>query len=127
LTYGGYDRVALAIMHAIAHDEPAELILNVPNRGLLADLDSRAVVEVPCRVDSGGVHPLPAAPLPDYARSPVIGAKYAERCTIQPGLPGEPATALRALVAHPLVDSVNVAQGILAESIDTFPELAYLR
>jgi len=124
---GGYDRVALAIMHAIAHDEPAELILNVPNRGLLADLDSGAVVEVPCRVDSGGVHPLPAAPLPDYARSPVIGAKYAERCTIQAGLAGDRGAALRALVAHPLVDSVNVAQDVLAEAIDTFTELAYLR
>lgn len=126
LESGGYDRVALAIMHAIAHDQPAELILNVPNRGLLEDLDETAVVEVPCRVDSSGVHPLPADPLPDYARSPVIGAKYVERCTIEAGLTGDRAAALRALVAHPLVDSVNVAEAVLAESIDTFTELAYL-
>lgn len=127
LASGGYDRVALALMHAIAHDEPAELILNVPNRGLLADLDETAVVEVPCRVDSGGVHPLPTAALPDYARGPVVGAKYVERCTMEAGLTGSRASAMRALVAHPLVDSVNVAGQVLAESIGTFGELAYLR
>src|SRR5699024_1679843 len=32
LESGGYDKVALAIMHAIAHDRPAQLILNVANR-----------------------------------------------------------------------------------------------
>ncbi|WP_446917080.1 family 4 glycosyl hydrolase, partial [Klebsiella pneumoniae] len=45
LETGGYDKVALAIMHAIANDVPAELILNVANHGALPDLPDEAVVE----------------------------------------------------------------------------------
>lgn len=126
LVSGGYDQVALAIMHAIAHDDGAELILNVPNAGLLAELDDQAVIEVPCRVDAGGVHPLPAAPLPDYARGLVTTVKYVERCTIEAALTGSRDAALRALAAHPLTDSVAVAAGVLSDCIEAHPELAYL-
>ena len=126
LVSGGYDQVALAIMHAIAHDDAAELILNVANRGLLAELDETAVVEVPCRVDAAGVHPLPAAPLPGYARGLVTQVKHVERCTIQAALSGSREAALRALAAHPLTDSVAVAADVLTDLEQTHPQLAYL-
>ena len=126
LVSGGYDQVALAIMHAIAHDDGAELIVNVPNAGLLAELDDQAVIEVPCRVDAAGVHPLPAAPLPGYARGLVTAVKYVERCTIEAALTGSRDAALRALAAHPLTDSVAVAADVLSDCIEAHPELAYL-
>ena len=44
LTGGGYEEVALAIMHAIIHDRPATLILNRPNQGRLTTLDDDAVI-----------------------------------------------------------------------------------
>lgn len=126
LVSGGYDQVALAIMHAIAHDDGAELILNVPNRGLLGELDETAVIEVPCRVDAAGVHPLPADPLPGYARGLVTTVKYVERCTIEAASTGSRDAALQALAAHPLTDSVAVAADVLADCIATHPELEYL-
>ena len=127
LVSGGYDEVALAIMHAIAHDDAAELILNVPNAGLLAELDEAAVIEVPCRVDASGVHPLAVDPLPEYARGLVSAVKYVERCTIDAARTGSREAALRALAAHPLTDSVAVAADVLADLVATHPELAYLR
>lgn len=127
LVSGGYDQVALAIMHAIAHDDAAELILNVANCGLLAELDETAVVEVPCRVDAAGVHPLPAAPLPGYARGLVAQVKYVERCTMEAALSGSRQAAVRALAAHPLTDSVAVAADVLTDLQQTHPQLAYLR
>ncbi|WP_147917679.1 6-phospho-beta-glucosidase [Ruania zhangjianzhongii] len=127
LVSGGYDQVALAIMHAIAHDDGAELILNVPNAGLLRELDEQAVIEVPCRVDAAGVHPLPVDPLPGYARGLVTTVKYVERCTIEAALTGSRDAALRALAAHPLTDSVAVAAEVLEDFLATHPQLAYLR
>ncbi|MER6983618.1 6-phospho-beta-glucosidase, partial [Streptomyces carpinensis] len=61
---GGYEKVALALMRAIARDERTTLILNVRNRGSLSALDSEAVVEIPCLVDASGAHPVSAGPLP---------------------------------------------------------------
>lgn len=115
LATGGYDRVALAIMHAIANDEPANLILNVANRGALPDLDDDAVVEIPCRVDGSGVHQLPSPDLPDHGRGLVVTAKYVERRTIAAALDHSRTDALLALSHHPLVDSVKVAEQLLDE------------
>src|SRR5690606_6063304 len=64
---GGYEKVALALMRAIARDERTTLILNVRNRGTLAPLDAEAVIEVPCLVDAQGAHPVPVDPLPEHA------------------------------------------------------------
>lgn len=127
LETGGYDRVALAIMHAIADDDPADLILNVANRGAIPELDDEAVVEIPCRVDGSGVHPLPTPALPDHARGIVVNAKYVERCTIKAALEASKKHAMLALAHHPLVDSVNAANAILDELIEHFDALAYLK
>lgn len=127
LETGGYDKVALAIMHAIANDIPAELILNVANNGILPDLADDAVVEIPCRVDGSGVTPLADAELPDHGRGMVINAKYVERRTIDAALNKSRTDALLALSHHPLVDSFHVAEELLDDLVAAFPEdLAYL-
>ncbi len=127
LETGGYDKVALAIMHAIANDVPAELILNVANNGILPDLDDDAVVEVPCRVDGSGVTPLPGACLPDHGRGMVVNAKYIERRTIDAAVQGSRQDALLALTHHPLVDSYEVAEALLDDLIKHFDALDYLK
>ncbi len=132
LESGGYDRVALAIMHAIAHDRPAQLILNVPNAAgdgspAMDFLPEDAVVEVPCLVDSSGPHRLPVSGVPDHGRGLVASVKNVERTTIRAALEGSRDLAVEALALHPLIDGVGVARKALAAAIDEFPELGYLR
>lgn len=127
MTSGGYEDVALALMRGIAYDQPARLILNVPNRGALAGLDDTAVVEVPCSVDASGAHPIPGARVPDFGLGTVTAVKYVERQTIEAALHGSRAAALRALAHHPLVDSVRVARALLDDATTSFPHLSYLR
>lgn len=127
LETGGYDKVALAIMHAIANDVPAELILNVANRGLLPELDDDAVIEVPCRVDGRGAIPIPGATLPPHGRGIVVNAKYVERLTMDAAIDKSRKDAVLALAHHPLVDSFTVAGEILDDLVDSFEELDYLR
>ncbi|MBP2457037.1 6-phospho-beta-glucosidase [Clavibacter michiganensis] len=127
LVSGGYEDVAIALMRGIAYDQSARLILNVRNRGTLAALDQDAVVEVPCVVDASGAHPVAGTELPDFGVGLVTNAKYVERQTIEAGLGGSRAAAVRALAHHPLVDSVTVARSLLEDAMHAFPALSYLR
>ncbi|MGW7366677.1 6-phospho-beta-glucosidase [Streptomyces sp. NPDC054841] len=123
---GGYEKVALALMRAIARDERATLILNVPNRTTLSVLDEDAVVEVPCLVDANGAHPCTVAPLPPHAAGLVTSVKAVEREVLAAAQSGSRATAVKAFALHPLVDSVTVARRLLDGYTGVHPGLAYL-
>ncbi|WP_073948104.1 6-phospho-beta-glucosidase [Streptomyces kebangsaanensis] len=123
---GGYEKVALALMRAIARDERTTLILNVRNRGTLSALDSEAVVEVPCLVDASGAHPVSVDPLPGHATGLVCAVKAVEREVLAAAESGSRATAVKAFALHPLVDSVNVARRLVDGYAAVHPGLAYL-
>ncbi|MFE7773551.1 6-phospho-beta-glucosidase [Streptomyces sp. NPDC057445] len=126
LESGGYEKVALALMRAIARDERATLILNVRNRTTLSVLDEDAVVEVPCLVDANGAHPFAADPLPRHAVGLVTSVKAVEREVLAAADTGSRAAAVRAFALHPLVDSVTVARRLLDGYLEEHPGLAYL-
>lgn len=123
---GGYERVALALMRAIARDERATLILNVRNRTTLPELDSDAVIEVPCLVDASGPHPAAVSPLPGHATGLVCAVKAVEREVLAAADSGSRATAVKAFALHPLVDSVSVARRLVDGYRQAHPGLAYL-
>jgi 6-phospho-beta-glucosidase len=110
---GGYDKVALALMRAIARDERAVLILNVPGGGVVSALDPDAVVEVPCEVGAFGARPLAVAAPDEHQAGLMLALKSVERAAIEAATTGSRAAALRALVRHPLVDSAAAASRIL--------------
>ena len=120
---GGYDRVALQLMRAVARDEQTTLVLNVPNGHTLPGLDTDAVVEVPCVVDANGWRPYATDPLDPHSAGLVATVKAVERTTIEAALSGSYATATKALALHPLVGSVSVARGILDTQLAALPEL----
>ncbi|WP_405905642.1 MULTISPECIES: 6-phospho-beta-glucosidase [unclassified Streptomyces] len=124
---GGYEKVALALMRAIARDERTTLILNVRNRGTLSVLDSEAVIEVPCHVDANGAHPVAVDPLPDHATGLVCAVKAVEREVLATAESGSRTTAVKAFALHPLVDSVNVARRLVDGYTSVHPGLAYLK
>ncbi|MEV8366442.1 6-phospho-beta-glucosidase [Streptomyces niveus] len=127
LESGGYERVALALMRAIAHDSRATLILNVRNGTTLSVLDAEAVIEVPCLVDANGAHPVAVAPLPYHATALVCAVKAVEREVLAAAESGSRTTAVKAFALHPLVDSVTVARRLVDGYVDVHPGLAYLR
>ncbi|GAA3923301.1 6-phospho-beta-glucosidase [Streptomyces gulbargensis] len=127
LESGGYEKVALALMRAVARDERATLILNVRNGSTLPGLDADAVIEVPCFVDANGAHPVAVAPLPDHAAGLVTAVKAVEREVLAAAEAGSRAAAVKAFALHPLVDSVGVARRLLDGYVDAHPGLAYLR
>ncbi|MEV5987020.1 6-phospho-beta-glucosidase [Streptomyces sp. NPDC052051] len=123
---GGYEKVALALMRAIARDERTTLILNVRNRGTLSVLDPEAVVEVPCVVGADGAHPVAVDPLPAHATGLVCAVKAVEREVLAAAESGSRTTAVKAFALHPLVDSVTVARRLLDGYTAVHPGLGYL-
>ncbi|WP_424211029.1 6-phospho-beta-glucosidase [Streptomyces sp. BI20] len=127
LESGGYERVALDLMRAIAGDARATLILNVRGAGALPGLDPEAVVELPCLVDANGARPMAAAPLADHAAALVTAVKAVERRVLAAAGSGSRGDAVAAFALHPLVDSVAVARRLVDGYTAAHPGLGYLR
>ncbi|MGW1372831.1 family 4 glycosyl hydrolase [Streptomyces sp. NPDC002446] len=110
---GGYDRVALALMHAIVGDSGTRLILNVRNGTTVPQLAPDAIVETVCEVTARGARPLPCAPLREDQLGLMLQVKAVERAAVEAAVFKDRSAALRALALHPLVDSPAVAARIL--------------
>ncbi|HEY3359435.1 MAG TPA: 6-phospho-beta-glucosidase [Polyangia bacterium] len=110
-----YSRAACELMAALASEVPAVQIVDVRNGGAVPDLPPGAVVEVPCRIDRTGAHPLPVGPLPPEIRGLMAHVKAYEELAVRAGADRDRRAALLALVAHPLVPSITVAQAVLDE------------
>lgn len=121
---GGYERVALQLMAAIARNERSTHILNVRNRGAVPGLDDDAVVEVPCFVDGNGAHPVSVGAVDGHQLGMMLSVKAVERDTIAAARDGSRTRALRALALHPMVGSVRTAERLLAGYERAVPELA---
>jgi alpha-galactosidase/6-phospho-beta-glucosidase family protein len=113
----GYEGVALGVMTAIAGGQETPLVLNTPNRGAIEGLEDDAVVEVSCLVDGAGAHPLPQGQMPEAAAALVEPVKAYERLTVRAAVEGSYDTALRALLAHPLVGSYPIAKALLDDFV----------
>jgi 6-phospho-beta-glucosidase len=110
----GYDRIALAVVHAIHFDTHAVIPLNVRNGGSIPDLEPDDIVEVPCQVSAAGARPLDAGPLPNSVRELVVGVKEYERLTIAAALERSPSLAVQALIKNPLVVTPELAERLVA-------------
>jgi 6-phospho-beta-glucosidase len=111
---GGYERVALGLIRAIAAGQHTTMILNVRNGDALPGLPAGAVVEIPCAVDANGARPLGTTTLGGAELGLIQQVKAVEQFTIRASLERDPRLALKALALHPLVDSVAVAGELLA-------------
>ncbi|XAS63324.1 6-phospho-beta-glucosidase [Micrococcaceae bacterium Sec5.8] len=141
LTGGGYERVALAVLRALAGGGPAELILNTSNSTsgspggvpAIPGLPVDAVVEVPGKVTADGVVPIPQGRPPAVQLALLRQIKDVERSVVAATRRGDGSTgperrdaALAAFAGHPLVGSAALAGKLLAGYEEAFPELREL-
>jgi 6-phospho-beta-glucosidase len=111
---GAFYSEAAAQLIASLHDGAGDVqVVDVRNDGALPDLPGDAVVEIPARIDRDGAHPLPLAPLAPELRGLVEQVKAYEQLTIAAARSGDQATALRALMANPLVAEWAIAEPLL--------------
>ena len=91
---------AIALGGAVGHGEVH--IVNTRQAGAVPGVPADWVMELPCRIDADGPHPLPTAPLPPFADGLLRAVKAYELLTAQAAVSGDWGTALQALIVHPL-------------------------
>jgi 6-phospho-beta-glucosidase len=113
-----YSEAAAQLVASLASGTGDVQVVNARNAGAIPNLADDDVVEVAARVDTDGVHPIPVAPLGQDMLGLVQQAKAYERLTIEAATTGNRSTALRALLANPLVPDVDAATGLLDAILD---------
>jgi 6-phospho-beta-glucosidase len=113
-----YSEAAAQLVASLASGTGDVQVVNARNAGAIPNLADDDVVEVAARVDTDGVHPIPVAPLGQDMLGLVQQAKAYERLTIDAATTGNRSTALRALLANPLVPDVDAATGLLDAILD---------
>ena len=111
----GYHRIALAVMKALRGKENQRLIVNVRNRGAIAEIDENDVVEVPCNISDGAITPEPCGFLPAAVRGLVLAVKEYERATIEAAMTGSKEAARKAMLIYPAIAEWEPSEGLLRD------------
>jgi 6-phospho-beta-glucosidase len=108
-----YSEAAVELCTSLVGDTADSIrVVNTLNRGTMPFLADDAVIEVPARVGREGAVPLPVDPV-DPLFAGLIGAVSAyEDLALSAALHGGRERVFRALLAHPLVGQVDLADGL---------------
>jgi 6-phospho-beta-glucosidase len=116
---GAYYSEAAAQLIASLYDGAGDRqVVDIRNDGALPDLPASAVVEIAATIDRDGAHPVQLAPLAPEMRGLVQAAKAYEELAVSAARSGDRRTALRALVANPLVGQWAIAGPLLDALLD---------
>ncbi len=110
-----YSEIVVPILAALINDLGSTWVVNVPNGQLVPWLPPETVIEVPSRIDRQGVHPLPVPEylLPGELRTLLYSLALYEELAAPAIVECKRDLALRALVAHPLVRTIERAEHVL--------------
>lgn len=114
---GGIHELELAFdcMDAIYNDTGAVLPVNVPNQGSVPGFPDHLVVETEARCDAQGIHRLEMPGLPGHLRGLLEALGEYQELAAATAWSGTAADGVRALAAHPLVRSLDVAERLYGE------------
>jgi alpha-galactosidase len=105
-----------------------ELAVNLPNEGLIDNLPTDMVVEVPGVVDGRGVHGVKLGALPKGFWGLLNNQVAVNDLTVEAVLTGSREIALQALLVDPVVDSVEAAEKTLEAILEYQKQyLGYIR
>jgi len=114
-----YSTLATQLLNAHYNDLGETHEVNVPHRGAVPGWPEDWVLELPCRVDAKGIHPLPAQPLPLACFGLLAQVKSYELLTVQAAVHGDRDAAYQALLTHPLGPSADKVGAVLDDLLET--------
>lgn len=109
----GYSGVTFDTLDAILNDRGAKIVMSALNNGAVAGLPDNVAVETVCHVDASGARALPVGEIPLAYRGLVQAVKAHESLTVQAAVTRSRDVALQALLAHPLVGDIDIAEPML--------------
>jgi 6-phospho-beta-glucosidase len=111
-----YSEAAVQLLAALMQDTGDIQVVNVRNEGTLAFLPDEAVIEVSARVGAAGPVPLQVDPVQPLFAGLIAHVTAYEELALRAARKGGVARVVDALVAHPLVGQVDLAEK-LADSL----------
>ena len=114
-----YSTVATQLLNAHYNDLGEEHVVNTRQNGAVPGWPEDWVLEMPCRIDAAGAHPLPAEPLPPACFGLVAQVKAYELLTVEAAVRGDRRAAYQALLAHPLGPPADQVQEVLDDLLET--------
>lgn len=114
-----YSTVATQLLNAHYNNLGETHVVNVRHNGAVPGWPEEWVLEMPARVDSAGIHPLPAEPLPPACFGLLAQIKSYEILTVEAAVHGDPEAAYQALLVHPLGPSADRVQTVLDDMLAT--------
>jgi len=114
-----YSTVAVQLLNAHYNNLGETHIVNVTQAGSVEGWPADWVLEMACRVDRQGIHPLPAEPLPPVCFGLLAQVKAYELLTVEAAVHGDRTAAYQALLANPLGPKADQIQAVLDDMLAT--------
>lgn len=115
---GGYAGVALKFIEIMQAKTKGTMILCVPNRGAIPDLQDEDVVEITCNISREGVSPHRVLCPDERALALICRVKDYERLAARAICNRSIQDAIDALFAHPLVASYSLAKKLVSQYLE---------
>jgi 6-phospho-beta-glucosidase len=114
-----YSTLATQLINSHYNDLGQVHVVNVRNNGAVKEWPVDWVLELPAKVDSKGVHPLPADPLPASCFGLISQIKMYEILTVEAAVHGDRNAMYQALLTHPLGPSADKIQAVMEDMLET--------
>ena len=114
-----YSTAATQLIQSHYNDLGEIHTVDVCHQGAVPGWPGDWVLELPCRVDRAGIHPVQTEPLPLACSGLVAQVKAYELLTVEAAVHGDWNAAYQALLAHPLGPNAGDIQAVLQDMLDT--------
>jgi len=114
-----YSTVATQVLNAHYNNLGEVHNVNTRHQGAVPGYPPDWVLELPCRIDRRGIHPLPVDPLPLTCFGLLAKVKAYELLTAEAAKTGDRKLAYEALLVHPLGPSADQVQAVLDDLLET--------
>jgi len=104
-----YSEAAVQLIGSLQRDTKDVQVVNVRNAGTLPFLPGDAVIEVPAVVGAAGATPLPVTPVEPLFAGLIAHVTAYEELAIDAAVKGGRERVFKALLAHPLVGQIDLA------------------
>jgi 6-phospho-beta-glucosidase len=112
-----YSEAAIELVAGLLGEGGTVQVANVRNGDTMPFLSRDAVIEVPCRIDGAGAHPLPIAPVDPLQAGLIAHVAAYEELALRAAVHGGIGRVEDALIAHPLIGQTEPAQVLAAEMV----------
>lgn len=114
-----YSTLATQLLNAHYNDMGEIHEVNIAHGGAIPGYPAEWVMEMPCKIDRAGIHPLPTDPLPLSCFGLVAQIKAYEMLTVEAAVHGDRNAAYQALLTHPLGPTADQVDTVLNDLLET--------